>query len=578
MKKKIRIISLFIMLVLLMSACKITDKPLQTGESSSSEEMTAAPAPAMVMVDSKGNARCTVTKPVDCSEELAEIVDNFVKDVEKKTGVKLPVVDELSAISTKYEIAINATAGRPPVEQQLKKTGYTDYSIGIWEWHIMVTAPTDVAVKAGLKTICNSLEQIDQGYCLREDLNVQASALLGNKKASVPVYDALNGKVLPLYSVNGGYEVCIQETTGAETLTYTKKLEANGFSKYSENGIGKNLSFAYTAEDLQVFVNYNDSQKTTRIVFEEPGTLPALEKPTLTSLDTAQMSIAQIGIGGLGMSYVIQLKDYSFIVIDGGTSDSGNVQKLYDYMVEKTPSGKKPTIACWMFTHADPDHIGAPQAFLTKYMEQVELESVACNFPDCSVQDTSQDDQKIGAAIFALENLIKRFYDATVYNVHTGQKLYFKGVEMEVLTTEEDLYPIKAESYNWTSLMVRFTFDSGKTFTVLGDAAEKTSKQLAATYGSYLKSDILQLAHHGLIGGDKGLYQYIDPEICFWSTSKERFEGKYDTNKDGKVTAADVQHCLGQGGCDYNAYIRNESIRVRTHYHGGETFVVNVEG
>ncbi|MBQ9116650.1 MAG: hypothetical protein IJY04_06465, partial [Clostridia bacterium] len=307
------------------------------------------------------------------------------------------------------------------------------------------------------------------------------------------------------------------------------------------------------------------------------GALPALEKPTLTANDTAKMSIAQIGIGGLGMSYVIQLKDYSFIVIDGGTSASENVQKLYDYMVEKTPSGKKPTIACWVFTHADPDHIGAPQAFLTKYMEEVELESVVSNFPDCSVQDTSQDDQKIGAAIFALENLIKRFYDATVYNVHTGQKLYFKGVEMEVLTTEEELYPVKAESYNWTSLMARFTFDNGKTFTMLGDAAEKTSKQLAATYGSYLKSDILQLAHHGLIGGDKELYRYIDPEICFWSTSKERFEGKYDTNKDGKVTAADVQHCLGQGGCDYNAYIRDDSIRVRTHYHGGETFVVNVE-
>ncbi len=125
--------------------------------------------------------------------------------------------------------------------------------------------------------------------------------------------------------------------------------------------------------------------------------------------------------------------------------------------------------------------------------------------------------------------------------------------------------------------MVRFTFDNGKTFTVLGDGTEQTSKQVASTYKEYLKSDILQLAHHGLIGGDKTLYSYIDPSICFWATSKERFEGNYDTNKDGKVTSADVQHCLGQGGCDYNAYIRNESIRVRTHYHAGETFVVSID-
>ena len=72
-------------------------------------------------------------------------------------------------------------------------------------------------------------------------------------------------------------------------------------------------------------------------------------------------------------------------------------------------------------------------------------------------------------------------------------------------------------------------------------------------------------------------HEFIDPEYCFWATSEERYEGRYDTNKDGTVDAKDTQHCLGQGGCSYNAYIRDDAIRKRIHYHAGETTVLYIE-
>ena len=194
-----------------------------------------------------------------------------------------------------------------------------------------------------------------------------------------------------------------------------------------------------------------------------------------------------------------------------------------------------------------------------------------------SVQNTSQNDKTINASIASLERIITRSYDSKIYTIHAGQKFYFKGVEMEILFTEEDTYPLTVKCYNDTTAMMRFTFDNGKTFTVLGDSTVQTSKLLANTYREYLKSDILQLAHHGLIGGDEQLYRYIDPECCFWATSKERYEGNYDTNKDGVVNEKDVQHCLGQGNCPYNAYIRDNTVRERIHYHAGETVVLDIE-
>ena len=418
---------------------------------------------------------------------------------------------------------------------------------------------------------------------MREDIDICASAVLGKSVASVPAYVTEKGSELPLYSVGDGYEICIQNTSQKEFDEYEKRLAESGFTKYSENSIPtggmyteKNRACVYTGSDIFVFANYNASQSTARIVFTKPTELPSLTSPTLTASDTAQMSIAQIGVAGLGMSYAIRLKDYSFIIIDGGTGADNNVNMLYDHIVEKTPKGMRPTIESWIFTHPDPDHIGAPQAFLTKHVGNIELRSIICNFPDCSIQHTHQGDERIGEAIRVLEDTVKSYYGSKVYTVHTGQKFYFKGVWMEILMTEEDVYPIRLESYNFASVMMRFTFDGGKTFMMLADGAVITSKQLAASYGTYLKSDILQLAHHGLIGGDKQLYMYIDPEICLWATAKERYEGHWDTNRDGKVDERDVQHCLGEGGCDYNAWIRDESVRVRTHYHGGETVVLSV--
>lgn len=586
MKKRIQFICALSVFALLLSSCANNGGQGNdtTDNSETAEQTEIVLADPVFLVKADGTANCTVTVPRKSSDEVKKLVENFIKDVKKKTGAELPVNDEYSAIETDYEIVINSDAGREPVAEQMKETGYTDYRIGIWDWHIMLTSRSDAATKAGLKKICNLLEKTDDGYCLREDINVLGSALLGDKKASVPVYDTESGEELPYYPIDGGYEVCIQKTNESECLAYAEKLSKNGFTRYSENAMSagsdtkaKNLTFVYTAEDVHVFLNYNSYQKTTRIVFTNAEALPSLKKPELTAADNAEMSLAQLGIAGLGMSYVIQLKDYSFIVLDGGTSAQSNVNMLYEYLVSKTPTGQKPRIACWVFTHGDPDHIGAPKAFLNAHMENVDVDSVVYNFPDCSVQDTSQDDAAMGTSIFTLKNTIKSFYDATIYTVHTGQKLYFKGVEMEIIFTEEDLYPAKANSYNDTCIMARFTFDNGKVFTMLGDSTVQTSKQLAATYKDYLKSDMLQLAHHGLIGGDKALYQYIDPDICFWATAKERYEGKWDTNKDGTVNLSDVQHCLGQGGCDYNAYIRDTTIKARTHYHAGQTTVIKIK-
>jgi hypothetical protein len=54
----------------------------------------------------------------------------------------------------------------------------------------------------------------------------------------------------------------------------------------------------------------------------------------------------------------------------------------------------------------------------------------------------------------------------------------------------------------------------------LGDSAVDCSKDLVKMWGSYLKSDIMQAAHHGLNGGSKLLYVTIDPKVVLVPVSE----------------------------------------------------------
>ena len=86
---------------------------------------------------------------------------------------------------------------------------------------------------------------------------------------------------------------------------------------------------------------------------------------------------------------------------------------------------------------------------------------------------------------------------------------------------------------------------------------------MADTYGAYLKSDLLQLSHHGANGACLDLYRLIDPAVCFWACSQRKFEGD--------------ERMLGiRPGHEFNAYIRDPAVRVREHYHSGVTTVIPI--
>ena len=136
--------------------------------------------------------------------------------------------------------------------------------------------------------------------------------------------------------------------------------------------------------------------------------------------------------------------------------------------------------------------------------------------------------------------------------VHTGQKLYLPGCNVEIFFTPEDFYGVydsytfyeksysQGECYfkdgNQTSISFRITLGD-TTFMVTGDSELENCMQMSTRYQDALQSDILQTPHHGLSGPELGFYEYVDPQTVFWTIDEFRLAN--DARCDGYTGTKD---------------------------------------
>ena len=332
-----------------------------------------------------------------------------------------------------------------------------------------------------------------------------------------------------------------------------------------------------------------DDDTTTTMQPAEPDDTP--ETPDTPEPPAIVSSVAQMELGkNGGMSYIVQLNDGRFIVIDGGVDDNSSRLRMLSYMKSKT-NAEKPVIACWMITHLDGDHFDNAYAFLRSFRTRVEVQGFAYTFPkkeDFKVLPTDSADirnYKIGALSLFDDKLpkwetLKNLYpDAEYWDMKADDKKTFADVNIHVLITANERLPESVHTHNLRSAAFKMTFTQGteteaddKSFMVFGDCSgNERSQYMLDTYGeSVLKSDVMQVIHHGLAGGHTLLYLAVDPSICLWPQNEERFAGRYDSNGNGDYTD-DYQYCTQAA---YNKVIRqNPNIQ---HYHHSQTTVINM--
>jgi hypothetical protein len=65
----------------------------------------------------------------------------------------------------------------------------------------------------------------------------------------------------------------------------------------------------------------------------------------------------------------------------------------------------------------------------------------------------------------------------------------------------------------------------------MADSDEDVSSRLVDIYGNTLKSDFMQVNHHGYSGATCELYDHVSPAYTLWTTSKIAFDKRISGEK-----------------------------------------------
>ena len=189
------------------------------------------------------------------------------------------------------------------------------------------------------------------------------------------------------------------------------------------------------------------------------------------------------------------------------------------------------------------------------------MQSILFDAPDWQEGD-NKPASNYAAPVNTLTELVKtNFPNTPIYTCHSGEKLYLPGCEIEILTCHEDYYLNNFRWINDTSLACRVTMQ-GKTMMVFGDATHRVSNTiLTPAYGNYIKSDILQVTHHGNGEGTLATYKAVDPDICLWTTNKTNFASHVKMNDANKWLYASSG---------------NDGQRARKHYNQSNTVTITI--
>ncbi|MBR5222648.1 MAG: MBL fold metallo-hydrolase [Clostridia bacterium] len=311
-----------------------------------------------------------------------------------------------------------------------------------------------------------------------------------------------------LYAEKQDYENCLSILSDA------------GFKKHTENQIGDNLFATLYNKVTTISLSYMPGNASVRIVAEPRGELFTREQDNkyksknIQTLFTGMQCDNMSGYSGLG--FIIRLDDGSFIIIDGGQGDPYSVDSnnLMNILREQSPEGtKKPVIAAWIITHNHSDHTGVFNTFATDFHDQVEIEKIYYNFPKDEEQYYKPSESLYGFARFR-ECLSEYYANVPVIKPHTGDKYYIRNAVVEMLFSYEDLYPLSFNTGTLSELndsSLVFTIDvAGQRIMITGDADTRGMNQVVQCFGDYLKSDILQMSHHGQ-NGTVDFYTKVDP-------------------------------------------------------------------
>ena len=210
------------------------------------------------------------------------------------------------------------------------------------------------------------------------------------------------------------------------------------------------------------------------------------------------------------MSFVIYTSKNNVIVIDGGRAEDMPLLKHY-------VGGRH--ISAWILTHAHSDHIsGFVDEIRKNGGEDFDIENIYYNFPP---YDLINNHNVLDYAYFVeeLQDVLPQFLEIApkiqekLHVVHQGESIAVDECRFDFLFSYHE--GLTNNLMNDSSLVFKL-FAPNKTVLFLGDLGPEAGDILFRESKHLLKSDLVQMAHHGHMNVGMEVYAEILPEGCLW--------------------------------------------------------------
>jgi Predicted hydrolase (metallo-beta-lactamase superfamily) len=611
---KIRLFSLILAILTVFSAFSLSScgkNPPDGGQTETEEttvEATEPPASTTLCLLKDKEPLVRVIRPEGAAAESETV--SIAKQIVKSFSAFTESIVELSTDWTKdgvhdsesLEILVGNTDYAESAEV-LSTLNYGEYAVKAVGNKIVVAGYTDTAISRAGNIIIDTIIQagIAGGKTTVEiPRDISYSGKANADLAEIPV---MEGDSLSATYYNPGdscSEMIIGNTSREDYDRYLQKIESLGFTKAYSNDITENSFATFYNDKYTLNVGFYKYNLQTRIILEkysEPVLKLLTDENKTNVVTTSQISMLGLEYkksdgtyAGNGLSILIRLTDGRFIVVDGGFNRAAQANLLVDTMKDQSKdylasTGGRMRIAAWIITHAHGDHDGmiVKQYSVIKNAGII-VENFLCNF----MSDTERN--------LAINSYLKagkgnwsegeggnwtQVYDAAsalganMIITHVGHEYNFADAKLEVLYTIESFGPALCNALNTTSLIIKMTFKDPVTgketvYMSTGDATGNGFEISKKMYGSYLKSDLLQVAHHGgtTWGNDKGTmdaYKAISPATLVWpmgqvaypsyktkthntvlfSPANPNFKEVYIAGPEGSVTVFPLPYTVG---------------------------------
>ena len=505
----------------------------------------------------KDGAAARIIYSSDYADELLKEANTLANKIKQLTGTA-PKVFSVAAAGEENSDSIDILLGNVSYKQS--KSVYatlSDYGeckvqtvgnklvIASWDVNGIIKGVSELSA-----TLVKSVDE-NKDLFIATDYSVSVYDAGTAGKAKLPISSEIEPKIID--QGDGCVEYVFARADSVDLTSYAALLEANGYTLYTENTIaGKsddapNLFKTYKNDKFVVNLSIMPGISKMFVIVDDLSktALPALE--TENSYDktvTYDSLFTQVGLYSYtpddpdlssygsgkppsfeahgsddtnGQSEIIRLADGSFIIIDGGHGNDGDAANLYKVLEKQAPDKENIVIAAWIFTHAHNDHVLTFPDFAKSYGTDVKIEQIILNFPSEETAKAGGGDCRSNVYSVLSSTALK---NTKLVKAHVGQKFYIRNATVEMLCNFEMLQPYTLKkddnSYNNTSLVFSVELEDVK-FMILGDCYNKQSEIIPKCYGTAaLKSDVVQVAHHGIGGTDASVYSLIDADWAIW--------------------------------------------------------------